>query len=47
MLILKNINLSLSEKTNSKNVKEMMDEINKNYPRTIIVDPKAEYKNER
>jgi hypothetical protein len=47
MLILKNINLSPSKKTNSKNVKEMMDEINKNYPRTIFIDPKAEIKKER
>ncbi|MDG4963949.1 hypothetical protein [Lactococcus lactis] len=45
-MIFKNISLSPSERTN-KNVKEMMDEIKKNSPRTIIFDPKAEMKKER
>lgn len=35
--------LSSFERTN-KNVKEMMDEIRKNSPRTIIFDPKGEFK---
>lgn len=45
-MIFKNISLSPSERTNN-NVKEMMDEIKKNSPRTIIFDPKAEMKKER
>jgi hypothetical protein len=46
MVILKNISLSPSERTN-KNVKEMMDEIKKKSPRIFIFDPKAEIKKER
>lgn len=47
MMILKNISLSPSERANNKNVKEMMDEIKRNSPRSIIFDPKSEIKNER
>lgn len=39
----KNNGLSSFERTN-KNVKEMMDEIRKNSPRTIIFDPKGDFK---
>ena len=40
---MKNNVLSSFERTN-KNVKEMMDEIRENSPRTIIFDPKGELK---
>lgn len=40
---MKNNGLSSFERTN-KNVKEMMDEIRENSPRTIIFDPKGEFK---